>query len=104
MKPKAEWEKEFDEGIGGEIETDILASHDEFCISEDNCNCLQRYDKLKSFIRSQRQKLLKELRGEVEGMNRKGVFVIKGMPNEDAFYEYDKALQDVIKLLERKYV
>jgi hypothetical protein len=55
-------------------------------------------------LKKERQELLKELRGEVEGMNRKGVFVIKGMPNEDAFYEYDKALQDVIKLLERKYV
>jgi hypothetical protein len=49
---------------------------------------------IKAFIRSQRQDLLKELRGEVEGIK------LGGALNSNAV-AYNQAIQDVIKLLEK---
>ena len=77
---KSEWEKELDERF--DVEYPYI---------------FEERNELKAFIRSQRQDLLKELRGEVEGMKLPTStrnYITKAEP-------INKKLQDVIKLLER---
>lgn len=50
MTDNKDWKIRFDEGIGADIKSSISSAHSEFCLEEDNCDCLTQYDTLKSFI------------------------------------------------------
>lgn len=57
-----DWEKRFDEGIGGEARDSFDSSHNEYCTSGDNCDCDKKYDQLKHFIAT----VLEEQAGDIE--------------------------------------